>query len=302
MKTLANSQDIDALWDYSDPLSSELRFDAALTLLSPESERLLYAELLTQKARAIGLQQFYDRAKSVLNEALLLIGDYSCVALVRYFLEYGRVCNSSRENGAYDYFLKSYALAGEIHEDFYAVDAAHMLGIVTTNLESLEWNAKAMEIAENSINPRAKKWLGSLYNNTGWTYFFSENYEQAYAIFQKSKIWYAERNLRNEELIADWSLARTQRAQGKLDQALKAQLSLLHTRQSEELPEDGYVYEELGEILLLLEKKEEAYPYLEHAYSLLEHDIWLQQNEPERLRRLQQFRLREFDNKGGNNG
>lgn len=300
MKTLANSQDIDALWDYSDPKSSELRFEAALALLSNETQPLLYAELLTQKARAIGLQQFYDRAKSVLNEALLLIGDYSCVALVRYFLEYGRVCNSSRENGAYDYFLKSYALAGEIHEDFYAVDAAHMLGIVTTNLESLEWNSKAMKIAENSKNLRAKQWLGSLYNNTAWTHFFAENYEQAFTIFLKSKTWYADRNLRNEELIAEWSLARTLRAQGKLDQALQAQLSLLYTRQSEELPDDGYVHEEIGEILLLLGRQDEAYPYLGHAFSLLEHDIWLRQNEPERLQRLQSFQLMSTQNEGYN--
>jgi hypothetical protein len=33
MKTLANSEDIDALWDYMDPFGSELRFDAALSQL-----------------------------------------------------------------------------------------------------------------------------------------------------------------------------------------------------------------------------------------------------------------------------
>ena len=126
MKTPTNSQDIDALWDYSDPKNSELRFEAALALLSNETQSLLYAELLTQKARAIGLQQNYNRAKSVLNEALTIVGDQSSVALMRYYLERGRICNSSRENGAYDYFLKSYLLAIELSEDFYAVDAAHM--------------------------------------------------------------------------------------------------------------------------------------------------------------------------------
>ncbi len=286
---ITTSDDIDSLWDYRDPSGSELRFDAALAQLHSESQSLLYAEVLTQKARAIGLQQQYERANSVLHEALRLIGELSAIALVRYYLESGRVCNSSRQEGAYEYFLKSFSLAIELREDFYAIDAAHMLAIVTKHEQSLEWNRKAIEIAENSIQPRARNWLGSLYNNTAWTYFFSENYEMAYTIFQKSKLWYAEKKLRNEEFIADWSLARTLRAQGSLQHALQAQLSLLQQRQHENFPEDGYISEELGEILLALDREEEARPHFSHAFALLSNDIWIQQNEKNRLKRLEQL-------------
>ncbi|MFN5310136.1 MAG: hypothetical protein ACK5C0_11850 [Candidatus Kapaibacterium sp.] len=289
MKTLANSEDIDALWDYMDPFGSELRFDAALSQLHLESQSLLYAELLTQKARAIGLQQQYERAISLLDEAKQLIGDYYDISLVRYYLELGRVYNSSRQEGAYQCFHNSFSLAIELKEDFYAIDAAHMLAIVTKHEESLEWNLKAIEIAEKSIHSRAKNWLGSLYNNTAWTYFFSENYDMAYTIFQKSKLWYAEKKLRNEEFIAEWSLARTLRAQGHLQQALLAQLSLLQQRQNENFPEDGYISEEIGEILFLLGREDEARPHFFHAFTLLSNDVWIQQNEKDRLMRLEQL-------------
>lgn len=286
---IITSDDIDTLWDYMDPLGSELRFDAALSQLHSDSQPLLYAELLTQKARAIGLQQQFERANSVLHEAKRLIDDNSGIALIRYYVESGRICNSSRQEGAYECFLKSFSLAIELQEDFYAIDAAHMLAIVTKHEQSLEWNLKAIEIAENSMHQRTKNWLGSLYNNTAWTYFFSGNYETAYAIFQKSKLWYAEKALRNEEFIADWSLARTLRAQGKLQQALQAQLSLMQQRQNENFPEDGYIAEELGEILLSLGREEEARPHFSHAFTLLSNDIWIQQHEKNRLMRLEQL-------------
>ena len=40
-------------------------------------------------------------------------------------------------------------------------------------------------------NPHAKKWLGSLYNNIGWTYHDLQQYEAALAIFQKALVWRA---------------------------------------------------------------------------------------------------------------
>ncbi|HRK59655.1 MAG TPA: hypothetical protein PLI74_08435 [Candidatus Kapabacteria bacterium] len=287
MNTLANSQDIDALWDYMDPIKSEQCFTQAIAQINPGTLPLLYAELLTQRARAIGLQQQYERAFATLADADALINNTSSVALVRYYLEYGRLLHSSRTSHANEYLLKSYTLAIELHEDFYAIDAAHMLGIIEKGLQSLEWNTIAIDIAEKSIHPRAKKWLGSLYNNTAWTYFFSENYQKAYTIFQKSKAWYAERNLLNEEFIAEWSLARTLRAQGHLQEALQAQLTLLENRQAANFPEDGYISEELGEILLSMGREQEATPHFAHAFDLLRHDIWLQQNEDKRLKRLE---------------
>lgn len=44
-----------------------------------------------------------------------------------------------------------------------------MLAIVEQGDAALSWNLKALQRAESSDNPRAQNWLGSLYNNIGWT-------------------------------------------------------------------------------------------------------------------------------------
>jgi hypothetical protein len=50
--------------------------------------------------------------------------------------------------------------------------------------------------------------------------------------------------------------------------------------------EDGYVSEELGELLQGLGQPAEAAPYFARAHALLSRDAWLVSQEPDRLRRL----------------
>lgn len=64
-----------------------------------------------------------------------------------------------------------------------------MLGIVAKAEDSLSWNEKAIEAAENAKEERAKNWLGSLYNNTGWTYFDMKQYDKAISLFEKCMYW-----------------------------------------------------------------------------------------------------------------
>ena len=45
-------------------------------------------------------------------------------------------------------------------EAYYAVDAAHMLGIAAPQDEQLEWNLKALELAEAAQDERARGWRG----------------------------------------------------------------------------------------------------------------------------------------------
>ena len=52
---------------------------------------------------------------------------------------------------------------------------------------------------------------------------------------------------------------------------------------------DGYVFEELGECLLLRGEADEARSYFARAYAALSKDAWLETNEPDRLARLKQL-------------
>ena len=41
-------------------------------------------------------------------------------------------------------------------------------------------------LAEQSTDPRAKRWRGPLYNNIGWTYFDQKRYDDALHVFEKA--------------------------------------------------------------------------------------------------------------------
>lgn len=229
---------IDELWDFQNPGESEKRF------------RALIAEAKTQLARSLGLQGQFDEAHRVLDE----VADIPDVR-VRYLLERGRVFNSSKQpEKARPLFVEALELA---KNDTYAVDAAHMLGI----LDGLEWNVRAIALAESSPDPRAKKWLGSLYNNTGWSYHDAGDYAKAMELFEKAL---AAQTKEPYLRIGKWTVARCLRSLGRVEEALAMQRAILPQD-----PSDGYIHEEIGECLKALGRAAEAEPFLAKAKELL---------------------------------
>src|SRR5262245_54795184 len=121
--------DFDALWDYSHPDRTEEKFRE--TILQIPEDDPAYLELLTQIARAQGLQRKFDKAQRTLDQVEKRLGEYASRAKVRYLLERGRVFNSSGHlEEARPFFEQALHVAKELSEDFYAVDAIHMLAIV----------------------------------------------------------------------------------------------------------------------------------------------------------------------------
>ena len=284
-----NINEFDKLWDYNKPGETEKKFRK----LIPEAEKLKdkskYLELLTQIARTEGLQRRFEDAHKTLDKAMKMILPEHITPRIRYMLERGRVYNSSKETEkAAEIFNAAFQQAVKYQEDFYAIDAAHMMGIAEKEEESLKWNEIAIGMAEESKDKRANGWLGSLYNNTAWTYHDMKQYEKALELFEKNVKWHSERNSNQKMIsIARWSVARTLRSMGKINEALEIQMELEREMNEKQIENGGYNYEEIGECLLLLNKKEEAKPYFKKAHELLSQDIWLQANEKERLARLE---------------
>jgi tetratricopeptide (TPR) repeat protein len=163
-----------------------------------------------------------------------------------------------------------------------------MLAIGAPPEPSLELNLQAIQMAESSKQEKARGWLGSLYNNTGWSYHNLGRYAEALEIFEKAEAW--QRSIGNVERIriAQWCVARTLRSLGLVEEALSKQMSLKH--ELEDAGEtDGFVYEEIGECLLLLKRSEEARAYFSKAYKVLSEDPWLGEQEPERLARMKRL-------------
>jgi tetratricopeptide (TPR) repeat protein len=278
--------DFDAEWDYDRPGETEARFRALLPAARASGNRDYLVQLLTQIARTEGLQRRFDDAERTLAEAESLLTSDTAVARVRLKLEQGRVLNSSkRRDQSKPLFLEAWNLARQAGSHAFAVDAAHMLGLVETGEASITWNERAMSLAESSPDPKARRWLGSLYNNLGWTYHGRGRYATAFDLFQKALTEREKEGKKPEIRIARWCMARCLRSLGRVEEALAAQRALYEEFQAEG-GMDGYVVEEIAECLLLSKREEEAKPHFAHAYRELSRDPWLRDNEAPRLERL----------------
>jgi len=279
--------DFDSLWDYSHPDQTEAKFREIL-LGFPEEEPA-FLELLTQIARAQGLQGKFDLAHQTLDQVERRLGDAASRPKVRYLLERGRVFNSSGEaERARPLFEQALDMARGVNEEFYAVDALHMLAIVAPPEQSLRLNRRAIVLAESSRQERARNWLGSLYNNLGWAYHDLGDYASALEIFEKAEAWRRAKGQVNETRIAAWCVARALRSLGRVEEALSRQMMLKDELDSAG-ESDGYVFEEIGECLLALDRLEQARPFFLKAYEHLLQDAWLVAHEPERLVRLKEL-------------
>jgi tetratricopeptide (TPR) repeat protein len=275
-----NWPDFNDMWGHNDPAATERRFRALLARV-PSADPTYRLQLLTQIGRALSLQKKYTDAHAILDvvEQEMAGGD---VVEARYLLERGRTYNSAGQpETAVFLFRRAYAISRAIGADFYAVDALHMLGIALPPEERLEWNYQAIDYANQSAQERAKGWLGSLYNNTGWALFDDGRYAEALEMFEGA-LAYRQRQGNPENIkIARWCIAKTLRLLGRVEEALAIQREL-----EEPVTGDGFVEEEIGECLYALGRSEEAKPYFAKAYALLAQDEWVAAD-TERLQRLQ---------------
>jgi tetratricopeptide (TPR) repeat protein len=281
--------DFNELWDFNDPAATEVKFRQLLPQAESSGDTSYHLQLLTQIARTLGLQMKFDEAHELLDKVETELTDELPVARIRYLLERGRTLNSSgKPDSSKALFVEAWDLASEAGEDFYAVDAAHMMGIVEAPERQLDWNLKAMMTAESSEVEKARKWLGSLYNNIGWTYHELGNYEKALDLFKKGYVWRKEQGQALETRIAKWTIARALRSLERFDESLAMQHELLEEWKKVG-EESGYVHEEIGECLLALGKKGESKPHFRRAHELLSEDPWLAKNEGERLERMKEL-------------
>lgn len=242
--------------------------------------------MLSQLARTYSLRGEYDTANEYLDDAAEAVINKSSRGWVYYLLERGRTSRSSGDlRQARSSFNDAFMIAQRIQNDYLSVDAAHMMGVVEPLAKQHQWHVIALEIAEQSASQRARGWLGTLYNNMGWTYFDQGEYVSALTVFEKGVEFRRQQGEQRREQIAQWAVARTLRALGRLPEALAIQEKLLRQREAQGQVADGYVVEEIAEIYLLQGNKA-APTYFRRAYRLLITDAYLVEHETERLERL----------------
>ncbi len=280
---------LDELWDYDDPAASETRFRAAIQAADDAGDQPGADEARTQLARSLGLQGRFDEAHAELDRVDADPAAQDRIR-VRSLLERGRVLRSGGDPAAsMAPFQAAWELARSLDEDGLAVDAAHMLALVDASPGEPAWHQRALELADTSPQPAARRWRGSLWNNMGWARFEAGDLDGALAAFQAALGARREQGQARETRIAEWCVGRCLRALGRPAEALAIQERLaVQTAQAGD-PEDGYGVEEMGECLLALGRADDARPYFARAAERLGADAWLAEHEPDRIDRLRRL-------------
>jgi len=176
-----SQEDLDALWDFADPVASEAAFRAAI---SASDEPVSRAVLGTQLARALGLQERYDEADRVLERI-----DAPIPAIrARVALERGRLRNSGgHPDDAVGFFENAATVAEAAGETFLLVDALHMLGIAQPERGDVHTVA-ALRVLDAEPRPdrRTQRWRVSLHNNRGWALFDAGDLDAALQEFEQA--------------------------------------------------------------------------------------------------------------------
>lgn len=277
----ARATEIHELWNFGDPAASEKIFRDRLVSASGD----LRLELLTQIARTYSLRGRFEDAHKLLDQIEPQLKDAGPAPRVRFLLERGRTFRSSgAADRARPLFVDAWQLALASGLDGLAVDAAHMVALVEPRTEDqLAWNQRALDLALTSPQPYARSWKGSLYNNIGWTLHDAGRFEEALANFQSAL---REREAQGTDTrVARWAVARCLRSLGRYHEALRMQRAL-ESEFAAAHETDGYVFEELAELLDAMGRPGEARPYFRRAADELGKDREFATHERARLDRL----------------
>ncbi len=264
--------DFDRLWDYSHPDNSERRFREILPAALDSLDFSYLAQLLTQIARAESMQRKYQEAQKTLDRVDKALPKADGRTLIRYLLERGRVVNSTgNPEDAKRLFTQAFELATKSKEGFFAMDAARMIAIVEEPENRQDWNLKALDLAENSTDERAKGGLGSLYNSVGRDYLDAGMFQEALFMFEKLLTLRREQGDAASIAGATFSVAKTLRLMGHTEEALDMQRQLFDEYQSNGR-RNGFVYEEIAECLTTIGNEAEAMDWFAAAYNELKKD------------------------------
>jgi tetratricopeptide (TPR) repeat protein len=230
--------DVTELWDFDDLAGSEQRFRAAADV-AEGADRLV---VLTQLARALGLQGRYDEGFAVLDD--LAVEDPEVTT--RAALERGRLLRSSGEPDAARPYLEGAARsAREAGLEALHVDALHMVALVAPAEDQQRLNEEALAVARASTDEAARNWDASLLNNIGMVHADAGDWPAALGTFEEALAARERIGDAARTRVARWMVGWALRNLGRTDEALAVQTALKAELEAAG-EEDPYVDEEIS--------------------------------------------------------
>lgn len=235
---MSRMSDPTTLWDFDDPAGSEQRFRTAAET-AEGTDRLV---LLTQVARALGLQERYDEGHAVLDE--LSVNDPEVAT--RAALERGRLLRSAGDpEAAGPHFDAAATTAREAGLDALHVDALHMVALVAPAEDQQRLTEEALAVARGSSDQTARDWDASLLNNLGMVYADAGDWAAALTTFEEALTARERIGDAGRTRVAKWMVGWALRNLGRTEEALARQTALKAELEAAG-EDDPYVDEELA--------------------------------------------------------
>ena len=294
---------LDQYWDLDHPDRVEATFRDLLRVAKEKGttppDHLI--ELLTQLARAQGMQGKLPSAETTLREAeelLALNADRCSVgARISFLLEKGRIHYLEKTPAiARPLLVEAWTLAGKHAEDFYSIEIAQLLARIEPPKVQKDWTLKALSLAEDSSSERVKQCLCTIYTTLGWHFFELRQYDKALELFKKALVRLEGElpasihpSITGRKIVtAKSSIGKMLRLQGRFEEALAIQQDVL-AEVDRAGRKDGGIYEEMAECLSALKRTADAEVYFKLAHAELSLDEWFKDNKPERIKRLKEY-------------
>ena len=202
-----------SLWDFADPAGSEQRF----RLAAEDAEGRDRLVLLTQVARALGLQERYDDAHALLDD--LAAGDDEVAT--RIVLERGRLLRSAGSPRRLGRSSRPLSRARPAPGSRCCrIDALHMLALVAEGGEQLALTQQALALARASRDPLARDWDASLLNNLAMTHADAGDFDAALTGFEEALSCCERIGDAGRIRVARWMVGWALRNLGRTDEAL----------------------------------------------------------------------------------
>ncbi len=239
----------------------------AADLAREEFNRSVEVEALAQMARMKLILGEAEEAHRWLEQAASRVDESDPMGYSRYLGVKGRFeWKAGDLKAARETFEKMYTFCDVNALWGRAVDAAHMIGIVSeTPEEQIEWGQRGIEAAEAAD---VESWLGPLYNNLAITYYEQKQFDSALVNFVKAREYHWRHSDEIGKLFADYHVGMTYRHLGDFEEAGQWLRPVLAW--AERLGHHGAIgqaCEELGEIAHAQGDRGEALKLLRRARS-----------------------------------
>ncbi len=274
-------------WDRARPQLSESSLRRLYQAVEGDAEHSRAVNLLTQIARAEAMQGKLSDAERTLDLATkLLATSLDVEPRLRLLLERGRLLALRRTPvQARECFTEAWDVARAKGFEFHAVDAAHMMALVSTPKERSKWTMQALDLAMSSPHPRVRVWRGDLHIVLGRHYEEQLQLTKAIEHFDRAATCFHEQGAAEEVWVARSHVGRAYRLAKRTTEALALQEAALKELGKNSL-HLGMVFEELAECLIALRRPTEAEPYFKRAHEALSKDDSFESSEPARFKRI----------------